>query len=190
MPSKTTKIPTKFHQPTTTEKRSHVSSQRDLGSTKSSLPKGWVYEVEEVSVEVKAEVVDLCKYLMLDTPLTHRKRQLLETEDAQLQDPYCQHCWASNITEAPPIFHSASKKTAVKHRRGISGPISTLPNPFVEGRLSLDGPTYHSEIHAAAVHDVDIPPPLLPPNYFGFFNSTIWGMTAWTRCSANSVIDL
>jgi hypothetical protein len=33
------------------------------------------------------------------------------------------------------------------------------PNPFVEGRLSLSGPTYHSEIHAAAVHDVDIPPP-------------------------------
>jgi hypothetical protein len=33
------------------------------------------------------------------------------------------------------------------------------PNPFVEGRLSLQGPTYHSEIHAAPVHDVDIPPP-------------------------------
>jgi hypothetical protein len=33
------------------------------------------------------------------------------------------------------------------------------PNPFVEGRLSLEGPTYHSEIHAAAVHDIDIPPP-------------------------------
>jgi hypothetical protein len=33
------------------------------------------------------------------------------------------------------------------------------PNPFVEGRLSLNGPTYHSEIHAASVHDVDIPPP-------------------------------
>jgi hypothetical protein len=33
------------------------------------------------------------------------------------------------------------------------------PNPYVEGRLSLDGPTYHSEIHAAAIHDVDIPPP-------------------------------
>jgi hypothetical protein len=33
------------------------------------------------------------------------------------------------------------------------------PNPYVEGRLSLDSPTYHSEIHAAAVHDVDIPPP-------------------------------
>jgi hypothetical protein len=25
--------------------------------------------------------------------------------------------------------------------------------------LSLDGPTYHSEIHAAAIHDIDIPPP-------------------------------
>jgi hypothetical protein len=33
------------------------------------------------------------------------------------------------------------------------------PNPFVEGRLSLDGPTYHSEIHAQSIHDVDIPPP-------------------------------
>jgi hypothetical protein len=33
------------------------------------------------------------------------------------------------------------------------------PNPFVEGRLSLEGPTYHSEIHAAPIHDVDIPPP-------------------------------
>jgi hypothetical protein len=33
------------------------------------------------------------------------------------------------------------------------------PNPFVEGWLSLDGPTYHSEIHAQAIHDVDIPPP-------------------------------
>jgi hypothetical protein len=25
--------------------------------------------------------------------------------------------------------------------------------------LSLDGPTYHSEIHAQSIHDVDIPPP-------------------------------
>jgi hypothetical protein len=33
------------------------------------------------------------------------------------------------------------------------------PNPFVEGRLSLEGPTYHSEIHAQSIHDVDIPPP-------------------------------
>jgi hypothetical protein len=49
------------------------------------------------------------------------------------------------------------------------------PNPFVEGRLSLDGPTYHSEIHAASVHDVDIPPPpitaellqLLQTDYMG-----------------------
>jgi hypothetical protein len=35
------------------------------------------------------------------------------------------------------------------------------PNPFVEGRLSLNGPTYHSEIHAAPIVDVDIPPPLI-----------------------------
>jgi hypothetical protein len=50
-----------------------------------------------------------------------------------------------------------------------------VPNPFVEGQLSLDGPTYHSEIHAQAIHDVDIPPPiitndrlqLLHTNYMG-----------------------
>jgi hypothetical protein len=49
------------------------------------------------------------------------------------------------------------------------------PNPFVEGWLSLDGPTYHSEIHASAIHDVDIPPPpitadilrLLQTDYMG-----------------------
>jgi hypothetical protein len=33
------------------------------------------------------------------------------------------------------------------------------PNPFVEGHLSLQGPTYHSEIHAAAIHDDDVAPP-------------------------------
>jgi hypothetical protein len=50
------------------------------------------------------------------------------------------------------------------------------PNPFVEGLLSLNGPTYHSEIHAAAVVDVDIPPPpittdilrLLDTDYMGY----------------------
>jgi hypothetical protein len=39
----------------------------------------------------------------------------------------------------------------------------------------MDGPTYHSEIHAASVHDVDIPPPpitddllrLLQTDYMG-----------------------
>jgi hypothetical protein len=36
-----------------------------------------------------------------------------------------------------------------------------MPNPFVEGRLSLDGPTYHSEIHAASIHDIDVPPPII-----------------------------
>jgi hypothetical protein len=49
------------------------------------------------------------------------------------------------------------------------------PNPFVEGRLSLQGPTYHSEIHTATIHDIDIPPPpitaellrLLQTDYMG-----------------------
>jgi hypothetical protein len=49
------------------------------------------------------------------------------------------------------------------------------PNPFVEGCLSLNGPTYHSEIHTAAIHDLDVPPPpitadilqLLDTDYMG-----------------------
>jgi hypothetical protein len=52
------------------------------------------------------------------------------------------------------------------------------PNPFVEGRLSLNGPTYHSEIHAAPIVDIDIPPPpisadilrLLDTDYMGHDN--------------------
>jgi hypothetical protein len=52
------------------------------------------------------------------------------------------------------------------------------PNPFVEGCLSLNGPTYHSEIHAAAIVDIDVPPPpitadilrLLDTDYMGHDN--------------------
>jgi hypothetical protein len=52
------------------------------------------------------------------------------------------------------------------------------PNPFVEGRLSINGPTYHSEIHAAPIVDIDILPPpisadilrLLDTDYMGHDN--------------------
>jgi hypothetical protein len=49
------------------------------------------------------------------------------------------------------------------------------PNPFVEGRLSLEGPTYHSEIHAAAVHDVDIPPPPITANILRLLHTDYMG---------------
>jgi hypothetical protein len=125
MPSKTTKIPLRFRQSTTTAKKSRVSSLRDSDSTKPSLPKGWVYEVGEVVEGVKVEVVDPGKYQMLDAPLTRHKRRILEVEDAQLQDPYRRHHRASSTIEALPTSHSASKITAAKRRRGTSGPIST-----------------------------------------------------------------
>jgi hypothetical protein len=84
-----------------------------------------VYEAVEVTVEVKAEVVDPGKYQMLDAPLTRHKRRIREIEDVQLQDPYRQHRRASNTIGDLPSSHSASKTTAVKRRRGISGPILT-----------------------------------------------------------------
>jgi hypothetical protein len=110
------------------EVRSRISSLRGSDSTKSSLPKGWVYEAEEARIGVKTKMVDLGKYQMLDAPLTRHKHKWLEIEDAQLHNPYCQHRWASNITGAPPIFHSASTKTAVKRWRGISG-VTDLQGP-------------------------------------------------------------
>jgi hypothetical protein len=49
------------------------------------------------------------------------------------------------------------------------------PNPFVEGRLSLNGPTYHSEIHAAPVVDVDIPPPLITADILRLLDTDYMG---------------
>jgi hypothetical protein len=50
------------------------------------------------------------------------------------------------------------------------------PNPFVEGRLSLNGPTYHSEIHAAAVVDVDIPPPPITADILRLLDTDYMGL--------------
>jgi hypothetical protein len=55
----------------------------------------------------------------------------------------------------PFCIHENSRETLARY---IRAHLDT-PNPFVEGCLSLQGPTYHSKIHAAAIHDVDIPPP-------------------------------
>jgi hypothetical protein len=49
------------------------------------------------------------------------------------------------------------------------------PNPFVEGRLSLNGPTYHSEIHAAAIHDLDVPPPLITADILRLLDTDYMG---------------
>jgi hypothetical protein len=49
------------------------------------------------------------------------------------------------------------------------------PNPFIEGRLSLDGPTYHSEIHAQAIHDVDVPPPLITADILRLLHTDYMG---------------
>jgi hypothetical protein len=124
MPSKTTKIPLRFCQPTTTGKKSHVSLPKGLGLSKPLLPKGWVYEPEEVRVEVKAEVVDPAQYQMLDAPLTRSKRKALAPHNVHhLQSPL-----ASNTIEAQHSFPSASKTNmVVKCRHVTSVLISTPP---------------------------------------------------------------
>jgi hypothetical protein len=49
------------------------------------------------------------------------------------------------------------------------------PNPYVEGRLSLNGPTYHSEIHAAAIHDLDVPPPMITADLLRLLDTDYMG---------------
>jgi hypothetical protein len=49
------------------------------------------------------------------------------------------------------------------------------PNPFVEGRLSLNGPTYHSEIHVAAIHDLDVAPPLITTDLLRLLDTDYMG---------------
>jgi hypothetical protein len=49
------------------------------------------------------------------------------------------------------------------------------PNPFVEGRLSLNGPTYHSKIHATPVVDIDIPPPLITADILRLLDTDYMG---------------
>jgi hypothetical protein len=68
--NKTTKMPLRFRQSMTTEQSLCGSSQRDSASHPTSLPKGWVYAIEEVGAAVKAEVTNPSKYLMADAPLT------------------------------------------------------------------------------------------------------------------------
>jgi hypothetical protein len=55
----------------------------------------------------------------------------------------------------PFHIHKNGRETPARYIRAHLD----APNPFVEGHLSLQGPTYHSEIHTAAIHDVDIAPP-------------------------------
>jgi hypothetical protein len=49
------------------------------------------------------------------------------------------------------------------------------PNPFVEGRLSLNRPTYHSKIHAATIVDIDIPPPPITANILRLLDTDYMG---------------
>jgi hypothetical protein len=121
--SKTTKMPLKYRQHTTIRRSSHTSSQKDSALVKPRLPKGWVYEEQEVNDKVKTEVVDPAQYQMLAAPLTCNKCKAVD----HLDDPHCRHRQALSITEVPPSYPSASKKTAVKHWRVTSGLTSTRP---------------------------------------------------------------
>jgi hypothetical protein len=125
--TKTTKIPLRFCQATVTEKSLHRSLPKALASRPTPLPKGWVYAIEEVGAEVKAEVTDPSQYLMPDAPLTHSRLK----SASQLGNPHRRHRRASSITEALPLSHSVSAtNTAVKCRRVTSALTSTPQTPL------------------------------------------------------------
>jgi hypothetical protein len=125
--TKTTKIPLRFRQSTTTGRSSRRSLLRDSASHLTLLPKGWVYATEEVGAAVKAEVIDPSQYLTLGTPLTRSRLK----SASQLGDPHRRHRQASSITEALPSSPSASAtNTAVKHQRVTSALILTPQTPL------------------------------------------------------------
>jgi hypothetical protein len=121
--NKTTKIPLKYCQRTTTKGSSPESLQKDSALIKPRLPKGWVYTTEEVNSKVKTEVVDPDQYQTIATPNKCKAAD-------QLDDPYHQHLRASSTTEALPLSHSTSKRTAVKRRLVTSGRTSTHLTPL------------------------------------------------------------
>jgi hypothetical protein len=69
------------------------------------------------------------------------------------------------------IHNEHSGETPVRY---ICAHLDT-PNPFVEGCLSLNRPTYHSEIHAAAIHDLDIPPPTITADILRLLDTDYMG---------------
>jgi hypothetical protein len=127
MPSKTTKIPLRFRQSVTTKRSSRGSSPKALASRPPPLPKGWVYAVEEVDAEVKAEIIDPTRYQITNAPLT---RSQLNHAKA-LADLHRRLHRALSITEGRRTSPSASELTpAVKRWRVTSGPTSTLLTPL------------------------------------------------------------
>jgi hypothetical protein len=121
--NKTVKMPLRFCQPMTMGSNLLTSSQRVLESLPPLLPKGWVYEVEDVNIKTKAEVASPSSYQLTDAPLTRLKHK--HQLDDQRADPYRQHHRASNTTVAPPSSLSVSKRTAAKCWLGISTPTLT-----------------------------------------------------------------
>jgi hypothetical protein len=124
---KTTKMPLRFRQSTTTEKNLRGLSPRVLASRPLLLPKGWVYAAKEVGKEVKAEVIDPSLYQIMSSPVTCNR--LNHTKS--LADPHRQLRRALSITKGRPSFPSISELTpAVKHRCVTSGHTSTLLTPL------------------------------------------------------------
>jgi hypothetical protein len=126
-PLKTTKMLLWFCCPMTTVTKSHASLLKVLGLSKPLLPKGWVYEPEEVRTKVKAEVANPAQYLTLDAPLMCSKRKALGPPG----DPHPQSQQASNTIGALHSFPSISvTNMAAKCRCGTSTPILTLLTPL------------------------------------------------------------
>jgi hypothetical protein len=100
---KVVKIPLQFCRPT---------------PSKSTLPKGWVYAVEDAKEGVKVELTDPSLYNSVDQTLTHTQHQCIR---AQQSDPYRCHCRATNTTTGLLMSPSiSSTSTGWKHQPDMS----------------------------------------------------------------------
>jgi hypothetical protein len=92
---KVVKIPLQFRHPT---------------PSKNTLPKGWVYAVEDVADVVKQEVTDPSLYNSADRTLTRAQREVLH---AQKSDPYRRHRRATSTTAGLLMSPSTSSMSKV-----------------------------------------------------------------------------
>jgi hypothetical protein len=137
---KVVKIPLQFCRPT---------------PSKNTLPKGWVYAVEDAEEGVKEELTDLSLYNSADRTLTRAQHQCLRTQQS---DPYRRHRRATKYNRG-----AAYVPFNILNEQGVETPARyvkvhlDVPNPFAEARMSMQGPVYRGEIHAAPVNDTETP---------------------------------
>jgi hypothetical protein len=100
-------------------------------------------------------MTDPSLYNSVDRTLTRAQRACLH---AQKSDPYRRHRRATSTTTGAAYvpFNILSEQGVETPARYVKVHLD-VPNPFAEARMSMHGPVYRGEIHAAPINDTETP---------------------------------